>query len=434
MDSLSLRRPVGLGFLLFVLGVHCLADTLSVPSLPSLYDKALQNYSAGLYTEALDLFLQVQAIEGSYRETHAYIALCAKGMSEQREEVSRVASVEQARGMMALRDSTVKDLSRRGGTHTVLEEGTHSFQYPAGSFMDESLWEAFHAFFSTVPGAWITVLSEPNSLNDREAVLLAERLVRERGFPVERLSLRSRPGAGPGLTVLVSAHQPVFGVTDKPIPGVMVRAEVSEYKAKESGGLLFFLFALTPEKSRLWRLDLLNGQGDIVRSFEGPPTVLTQVRWDGRDEKGRSVVPGGYSARLSVSGWTGAALTDLSPFSVIKEEIPTQPPAPRREEHVLPVHWQHRFVIRFQENAAVPLERERDVAVRVAYLLKINPEKKVHVVGGVSAREKNPLVLAAQRARWVREELVRLGVPEIRIRLEESFRKEEADVVIVFEE
>lgn len=404
----------------------------------SLYNEALHSYSAGMYSEALSLFLQVQVAAGPYRETHGYIARCAEALSLQRKKDAVSAAVDRARGMLALRESAMGVLAKRGSARVSVENGSHSLQCPVEFFKDKLAWDALNAFVATVPGAWVTVRAERNSESTRTdlrgALLLAERLVREAGFPAERLFLRSRLGTEPGLTILVSPRKPIFGAEEMEIPGVLVRAEKSEYRWGETAPLAFYLLVLAPEKSRRWRLDLLDERGTVVRAFEGSPIILTHVRWDGCDEKAQKVLPGPYVARFSVSGWTEGLLTDTAPFTVFPPETPTKPPAALPPELPLTVHRQHRFVIHFQENAAVPLERERDVAARVAYVLTINPENKVQVVGGAESGEKTPNDLAVQRAGWVRDELMRLGVPSLRIRVGNPSRDAGAAAVVAFEE
>lgn len=438
MIPLSSRCSAVLVFLFLATGFCRSGERPTARSVQTLYDQAVHVYSAGLFSDALDLFLQVQAEAGPYRETHGYIARCAESLSIQRDTAITSAVVERARGMLALRESALGDLAKRGGVRVAVEGESHSLQCPAGFFMDDLAWDALNAFIATVPGAWVTVRAERNSesprANGRDALLLAERLVREGGVPAERLFLRARPGTGSGLTILVSPRKPIFGAEDREVPGVLVRAEKSEYRLGETDPLAFYLLMLTPEKSRRWRLDLLDERGTVVRAFEGSPTVLNHVRWDGRDEKDQRVLPGTYGARFSVSGWTEGVWTDTAPFIVLPPEIPTKPQAALPPEPSLPVRRQHRFVIHFQENAAVPLERERDMAARVAYVLTINPEKKVIVMGGAGAGEKTPNDLAVQRADWVRGELVRLGIPARGIRVGDPSRDEGAAVVVAFEE
>ncbi|MBK8575765.1 MAG: hypothetical protein IPN90_08825 [Elusimicrobia bacterium] len=438
MRSLSFQRLAVLGFLLFATGVCLSVEGPPSLSVQSLYASALRNYSAGMYSEALSLFLQVQVAAGPYGETHGYIARCAEALAAQREKDALSETVNQARGMLALRESALNHLTRKGGVQVDRDDESHVLRCPAGLFEDGSVRDALTAFIATVPGAWVTVMSEFPSTGDRgisrEALFLAERLVREGGFSSRRLTLRSLPGASPGLTISVSPRQPTAGSEGMSLPGVLVRADPSQLKLGSVEEMMFSLFILDSEKGRRWNLKLMDEQGGVSRSFEGPSTVLTQVRWDGHDDEGRRAAPGRYVARLTVSGWGEDLLaTDTVSFSVVQPAVLTRP-APSPTEPSLPAQRQHRVVIRFQDNAAVPIQRERDVAARVAYLLTINPGKKVSVAGSAGASEKNPRPLAGQRAGWVREELLRLGVPEGRIRVGELSGEGGPEAVVVFEE
>ena len=70
----------------------------------------------------------------------------------------------------------------------------------------------------------------------------------------------------------------------------------------------------------------------------------------------------------------------------------------------------------------------------MAYLLTINPEKNVVVMGQAEKKEKNPVALAAQRAAWVQGELERLGIPLSRIRVSPVSVDDGSIAVVAFED
>lgn len=435
MVPISLRRPAVFAFLIFSPGFCLFAEGVSAPSAQSLYDQALHDYSVGLYSDALALFIQVQDRAGRYRDTQTQIARCAKALSAQRDGAAMSVAVERARGMLALRESALGDLRKQAGARVMVEDEVTSIQCPGEFFKDDLPWDALNAWIATVPGAWVTLYTTVGDADDSHAaLLLAERLVREGGFPMDRIALRSDPQIGAGITLRVSPRKLAMGATDTAVPGILVRADRAEFRTGETADLLFDILVLNSGNSRRWNLDIVDDHAAVVRRFEGPPTAMSHVRWDGRDVNGQWVSPGTYLARLSVSGWTGDPLTDKTGFTVVQEESPPKPHTTVPALPSVPVRRQHRFVIRFQENTVEPLERERDAASRVAYLLTINPGKNVVVAGSVGSGEKNPAVRASQRADWVRRELVRLGIPLERVRIDAAPSDDGAAALVLFED
>lgn len=404
-------------------------------SVQSVYDQALRAYAAGMFYDALSLFLRVQDQAGPFRETQNHIALCAKALSEQRDTIVLSAVVERARGMLALRESALGDLRKQGGANVVVAEEVTSLQCPREYFKDDRTWDALNAFLATVPGAWVTLLTKEGSAEDSHAaLLLAGRWGREGGFPLDRITLRSRLGVGAGVTLLVSPQKPATAATDAIVPGILIRADRTEFRSGENADLLFDLLMINSGNSRRWNLDIVDERAVVVRRFEGPPTATSHVRWDGRDGDGRWVPSGDYVAQLSVIGWSGDLWSDRTSVHVVREESLLSPSSIVQPIASVPRRRQHRFVIRFQENDAVPIERERDAASRVAYLLTINPEKNVVVMGQAEKKEKNPVALAAQRAAWVQGELERLGIPLSRIRVSPVSVDDGSIAVVAFED
>lgn len=406
-----------------------------VPSAKSLYDQALLAQSKGEYGDALSLFLSVQSLAGHDPAIHHHIAQCVESLRAQRDFQFHSSAMERARGMLTLRASAAKDLSRRLGSEGDRSDDGYSFAGAPTSFtQDEQAWEALAALISTIPGGWVTIESESGSDASRSARQVAERLVREGIAPFERVSLWNESGMGNNLNVVVSFSKRESSGQQAVDPGVLVRVETPPWILDESPEQQFYLFILNPGAYRRWTLEVTNATGDLIHRVEGAPKVLAQVRWNGQRTGGQRVSSGRCRVRLTLEGWrSNNLISDETSFVVSDRKVlPAKPvlvASPTR-----PLQRQHRFFIRFKEQGGTPLDRDREILSRVAYLLAINPNQRVVAIGSVDDSEPRPEEMASRRTQSVLESLMELGIPRNWLVVRDNPARDGPGVALMFED
>ncbi len=403
-------------------------------SAKTLYDQALLAQSNGAYGDALSLFLSVQSLAGNDPAIHHHIAQCVESLRTQRDFQFHLSAMERARGMLTLRASAAKDLSRRLGSEGDISDDGYSFAGSSTLFMqDQQVWEALAALISTVPGGWVTIESESGSDASRASRQVAERLVREGMVPFERVSLWNKSRMGDNLNVVVSFRKRESGGQQTVDPGVLIQVETPLWVLDETPEQQFHLFVLNPGAYRRWTLEISNEEGNLIHRVEGAPKVLAQVRWNGQRTGGQRVSFGRCRARLTLEEWRSNLISDETSFIVSDRIVSPDKPVPAASPPP-PLQRQHRFFIRFKERGGTPLDRDREILSRVAYLLAINPNQRVVAIGSVDGSEPRPEELASLRTQCVLESLMELGIPRNRLVVRENPARDGAGVALTFED
>ncbi len=413
--------------------VGLLAGDSIARSAKSLYDQALLAQSGGAYGEALSLFLSVQNLVGNDPAIYRHIARCVESLRVQRDLQFRISAMERARGMLTLRASAAKDLSRRLGSEGGIFDDGYSFSGSPMLFtQDEQVWEALAALISTIPGGWVTIESGSGSDVSRAARHVAERLVREGMAPFERVSLWNESGMGENLTVVVSFRQRESSGQQTVNQGVLVRVDRPLWVLDENPEQQFHLFVLNPGAYRRWTLEITNEAGGLIHRVEGAPKVLLPIRWNGQTTGEQRVSSGCYRARLALEGWRGNFISDETSFVVSERNVSPNKPVPVASSPSS-LQRQHRFFIRFKERGGTPLDRDREILSRVAYLLAINPNQRVVAIGSVDGSEPRPEEMAPLRAQCVLESLMELGIAQDRLVARKNPVRDGAGVALLFE-
>jgi len=92
------------------------------------------------------------------------------------------------------------------------------------------------------------------------------------------------------------------------------------------------IYAETKYPIEEWELNILNEDGDVVRSYSGNEKPPKFVTWDGKDDRGLPVSDGEYKCVMKVKDKTGRTLESNTESVKISSSIPMQPGTIQLEE------------------------------------------------------------------------------------------------------
>jgi len=92
------------------------------------------------------------------------------------------------------------------------------------------------------------------------------------------------------------------------------------------------IYAVTKYPVSEWELNIINEDGDSVRTYSGDENPPASVVWDGKDDRGLPVSDGEYNAVMKVIDVNGRELNSNSEGMKISNVIPMQPGSIRLEE------------------------------------------------------------------------------------------------------
>jgi hypothetical protein len=92
------------------------------------------------------------------------------------------------------------------------------------------------------------------------------------------------------------------------------------------------IYAETKYPIEEWEMNIINEDGDVVRSYSGNEKPPKFVTWDGKDDRGLPVSDGEYKCVMKVKDKTGRTLESNTESVKISSSIPTQPGTIQLEE------------------------------------------------------------------------------------------------------
>jgi len=85
------------------------------------------------------------------------------------------------------------------------------------------------------------------------------------------------------------------------------------------------IYAMTKYDITEWELDIINEDGDVVRTYSGEDKPPTSVMWDGKDDRGLPVSDGEYVCQMKVKDKNGKEIKSNDEKIKISSALPIQP-------------------------------------------------------------------------------------------------------------
>lgn len=261
--------------------------------------------------------------------------------------------------------------------------------------------------------------------NTRRAVGLGSAVFRQWGVPPGNIYLRLHPSVKEGFQFDFRTKKPEPLPSEQELTSVMIHLRDPVLKFGVNPLLPIDVSLLARSGVRRWSLRLINTDtGGAVKEFSGTSDLWVSLQGDGRDKNGAPVAAGEYQAFLTAVGYGREPMTDsvgfvvkdppgrLSPPAVVKPKpvrrapVPT-PPAPPVKPPPAAESRRWAFVVRFARDSS-DLAGSAALEIRqLAATLKTFPEEQAVVEGFADPDEREPRSLAAQRARVVKDQLVK---------------------------
>ncbi len=85
------------------------------------------------------------------------------------------------------------------------------------------------------------------------------------------------------------------------------------------------IYAMTKYEITEWELDVINEDGDVVRTYSGEEKPPASVMWDGKDDRGLPVGDGEYVCQMKVKDKNGKEIKSNDEKVKVSSALPMQP-------------------------------------------------------------------------------------------------------------
>lgn len=92
------------------------------------------------------------------------------------------------------------------------------------------------------------------------------------------------------------------------------------------------IYAVTKYPIKEWELNILNEDGDAVRTFSGDDKPPTSITWNGKDDRGLPVGDGEYRCIMKVKDKNGKEIVSGTEIVKVSSSLPNQPGTIQLEE------------------------------------------------------------------------------------------------------